>query len=82
MRLLVATMLTSLWVPFPPVLASVPPILYSVIAASIEASCDLCPSLSHFMDHALDLLPLFRRDRVVVKRWLQVLVITLPALLW
>lgn len=82
MRLLVAAMLTSLWVPLPPVLAAVPPVLHGVVAASVEPSGDLCPSLSHFVDHAFDLLPLFRRDGVVVQRRLEVLVISFPALLW
>jgi hypothetical protein len=68
--------------PFPPVLASVPPVLDGIVAASIESARDLSPLLPHFRDHSLDGLSLFGRDRVVVQVRLEILMIAFPALLW
>lgn len=80
-HLVVWSLLRSLWVALPPVLAAVPPVLHCVVAASLEPPCDLSPPLAHLSDHLLDQLPLFRRDWVVVQRRLQILVVSLSALL-
>ena len=61
---------------------TIPPILDGVVTSSFKSPCDLCPALSHFSDHSLDFLAFFRRDRIMVQARFQVLMISLPALLW
>lgn len=61
--------------------ASIPPVLYGVVASSSQSSRDLGPSLSHLGDHLLDHDTFLRGDRVMVEIRLQVLVVSLSALL-
>ena len=61
--------------------ATIPPVLHGVVAAVAQSSCDLGPSLSHLVDHALDHQPLLGGDGFTVQRRLQILVEALPTLL-
>jgi len=65
----------------PSVHAAVPPILHSVVTAAMKASCNLCPTLAHLTDHALDHQPLFGGDWLKVESWLEILVVSLATLL-
>jgi len=67
--------------PLSAILASVPPVLDGVVAAAVQSSGNLCPPLALLLDHALDEGALLRRDGIMVQCWLQVLVVSLPALL-
>jgi hypothetical protein len=68
--------------PLPSVLASIPPILDSVVASARETACNLSPALSDGLHILFDELALFSRDGFVVESWLQVLMVALAALLW
>lgn len=61
--------------------ASIPPVLYGVVASSSQSSRDLGPTLSHLGDHLLDHDTFLGGDGVVVEVRLQVLVVSLSALL-
>ena len=67
---------------FPSIHATIPPILHRVVATIAEATCDFCPSLSHFLHQLLNHLSFRGGNRFVVERWFQVLVIPLATLLW
>jgi hypothetical protein len=77
----VRSLVRSLRVALPSVLASVPPVLHCVVAASLESPCNLCPPLAHLGHHLLDQLALFRRNWIVVKCRLEILVVSFSALL-
>jgi hypothetical protein len=62
-----ASLIISFGVALLPVLAAIPPVLDCIVAASFQSSCDLSPPLSHLLHHAFDLLPLFRRDWIMVE---------------
>ena len=64
------------------VLATVPPVLDGVVAATVESAGDLSPALAHLGDHLFDESTLLRSDWVVVEVWLEVLVVALTTLLW
>lgn len=64
------------------VLAPVPPVLYSVVAAAVETSGNVGPPLANLLDHGLNDDAFLGRDGVVVESRLQVLVISFAALLW
>jgi hypothetical protein len=68
--------------PPPSVLASIPPILDSVVASARESACNLSPALSDGLNQLFNKLALLSRDGFVVERWLQVLMVALAALLW
>lgn len=61
--------------------AAIPPVLDSVVAAAAQAASDLSPALAHLSDHLLNQLTLLGSDGVMVEVGLQVLVISLTALL-
>jgi len=65
----------------PPVHAAVPPVLHSVVTAAMKASCNLCPTLAHLTNHALDHQSLFGGDWLKVESWLEILVVSLTTLL-
>lgn len=65
-----------------PVHATIPPILDCVVAASSQTSGNLSPSLAHLGNHLLDHDTFLRSDGVMVEVGLEVLVISLSALLW
>lgn len=65
-----------------PVLATIPPVLDSIVAASVEASSNLSPLLTHLPDQALNQLAFFGSDGVMVKGGLEVLVKSFAALFW
>ena len=60
---------------------AVPPVLDRIVAAAVESAGNLGPSLAHLSHHSLNHDTFFGRDRVEVQRRLQVLVVTLAALL-
>lgn len=61
--------------------ASVPPILDGVVTAATKAAGNLGPSLAHLSDHLLNHLSLLGCDGVMVEIGLEILVVSLPALL-
>lgn len=63
------------------ILATVPPVLDGVVAAAVQSSGNLCPPLALLLDHALDESALLCRDGIMIQSWLQVLMVSLPALL-
>ena len=64
------------------VLATVPPVLDCIVAATMESACDLSPALAHLGDHLLNEGAFLWGDGVVVEMRLEVLVVTLTTLLW
>src|SRR4051812_31699596 len=50
----------------PPVQASIPPILHSIVAPSMKTSRNLCPALSHFGNHSFYHSPFLWTDRLMV----------------
>lgn len=72
---------TALLVAAAAVHSSVPPVLDGIVTATTKAAGDLCPTLAHLGDHLLNHLALFGGDRIVVKVGLEVLVVSLTALL-
>lgn len=62
--------------------SSVPPVLDGIVASAVELSGNLGPSLPHLVDQLFDDESFFRCDWVVVKVWLEVLVVSFAALLW
>jgi hypothetical protein len=60
---------------------SIPPILDGIVAASTKSAGDLGPSLAHFRNHLLDHDAFLGSDGVMVEVGLQVLMISLSALL-
>lgn len=67
--------------PLASVLASVPPVLDSVIAPPVQVPSDLRPALAHLCNQSLNTGSFLRRDRFVVEGGLKILVITFPTLL-
>lgn len=63
------------------ILASVPPVLDCIIAATMQTSCNLGPPLANLADENLYLGALLGCDGLMVKCGLQVLVKSLSALL-
>lgn len=80
-RVVARCLVGSVWIALPSILATIPPVLHRIVAASLESPCDLSPPLTHLGHHLLNHLSLIRRDRVVVQCRLQVLMISLSALL-
>jgi len=72
---------TALSVASAAVHATIPPVLDSIVAATAQAASDLGPALAHLGDHLLNQLTLLGSDGVMVEVGLQVLVISLTALL-
>jgi hypothetical protein len=72
---------TALSVASAAVHATIPPVLDSVVAATAKAASDLGPALAHLGDHLLNQLTLLGSDGVMVEVGLQVLMISLTALL-
>src|SRR6266516_92854 len=66
----------------PSVQASIPPILHSIVAPSMQTPCDFCPALSHFSNHSFYHSTFLRTDRLMVQRGFQILMIPFTALLW
>jgi len=50
----------------PAVLASVPPVLDSIVTAAMQTSCNLCPPLANLVNEDFYLGTFFRRDGLVV----------------
>ena len=73
---------TSVVVTSPAVHAAIPPILHCIVAASPEAPRNLSPPFAHLGDHLLNQKAFFGGDGIVDEIGLQILVETLPALLW
>jgi hypothetical protein len=65
----------------PPILVSVPPILDGIVAAIVQASGDLSPSLADFLHKSFDFNTLFRCNWVMVEGGLEILMIAFSALL-
>jgi hypothetical protein len=61
--------------------ATIPPVLDSVVAATTQTTSDLGPALAHLSNHLLNQLTLLGSDGVMVEVGLQVLVVSLAALL-
>ena len=59
---------------------AIPPVLDGVVAASIESSCDLGPSLAHLTDQFLDEATLLWTDWLMVQGRLEILMKALSAL--
>jgi hypothetical protein len=72
---------TALSVASAAVHATIPPVLDSVVAATAKAASDLGPALAHLGDHLLNQLTLLGSDGIMVEVGLQVLVVSLTALL-
>jgi hypothetical protein len=64
-----------------PVHAAIPPVLDGIVASAMEPPRDLSPPLPHLTNQALNLESFFGADGLMVQRGLEVLVISLPALL-
>lgn len=64
------------------VLTSVPPVLDSIVGTATKASSNLSPTLAHLGNHLLNHGTLLWGDGFMVEVWLEVLVISLTALLW
>jgi hypothetical protein len=60
------SLIRTLRVALATVLTTVPPILNSIVAASFQSACNLCPPLAHLSYHLLDQLPLFSSDGIVI----------------
>jgi hypothetical protein len=63
------------------VLAAIPPILDGIVTSVIEPAGDLGPAFAHFFDETFNLQTLLWRNGVMVKRWLEVLMVSLTTLL-
>jgi hypothetical protein len=63
------------------VLATIPPIFDGIITPVIETAGNLGPAFAHFFDKAFNLQTLLWSNRVVVKRRLEVLMVSLTTLL-
>lgn len=67
--------------PLAAVHAAVPPILHLVVAATVELAGNVGPPLSHSCHHLLNHLALLLANGIMVEAGLEVLVISLTALL-
>ena len=61
--------------------AAIPPVFNGIIAAPMQSTGNLGPTLAHFGDHAFYLEALFGADGFVVEGRLEVLVISFATLL-
>jgi putative component of membrane protein insertase Oxa1/YidC/SpoIIIJ protein YidD len=52
------------------VLATIPPVLNSVVATAMKAACNFGPAFSNVLYKLLDQKALLRCDWLVVERWL------------
>lgn len=62
--------------------SSIPPVFNSVVRPSVEMPRDFCPFFSILANELLNVEAFLVRDRGVVKRGFQVLVISFTTLLW
>lgn len=69
-------------VSFSAVHAPIPPIFDSIVASISKPSRDLSPPASHVRNHLLNHISFLVRDRLMVKRLLQILMISFTTLLW